>query len=50
MHCLYNFLSNVSAGRPSSPDLARGIYVQGLMEKVREAAKSGQWVNLTSLY
>ena len=50
MHCLYNFLSNVSAGRPSSPDLARGIYVQGLMEKVRDAAKSGQWINLKSLY
>ena len=46
MHCLYNFLSNVSEGRKSSPDLARGIYVQRLMERVREAAASGTWVKI----
>lgn len=46
MHCLYNFLSSVHEGKYANPDLARGIKVQMLMEKVREAARTRQWVTL----
>lgn len=44
--CLAEFLTAVSEGRKSSPDLERGIEVQHLIECVRRSAKSEQWVEV----
>jgi predicted dehydrogenase len=44
--CLANFLYDVAAGRPGSPGLAQGIYVQELMDACRRSARERQWVNV----
>ena len=46
MACLANFLTCVAGGRPAEPGLAQGIYVQQLIERVRESAKTGAWVSI----
>jgi predicted dehydrogenase len=46
VQCLYHFLESVHAGRPGNPGLEQGIYVQNLMEKVRESAQTGQWTTI----
>ncbi|NMA44053.1 MAG: Gfo/Idh/MocA family oxidoreductase [Oligosphaeraceae bacterium] len=46
MHCLYNFLANVHAGKQSEPDLKHGVYIQYLLEKVKESAKTKSWLSL----
>ncbi len=46
MHCLYTFLESVHTHRQLGPGLERGIAIQRLMSKVKEAAAGGQWVNL----
>jgi predicted dehydrogenase len=46
VQCLYHFMECVHAGQPGNPGLEQGIYVQHLMEKVRESAKTGQWTTI----
>ena len=46
MHCLYNFLNSVHTGIATGPTLEQGIYIQYLMEKVKESAKTGNWISL----
>lgn len=46
MACLHNFLVCVAEGRPAEPGLVQGIRIQHLIEKVREAAKAGTWVEV----
>jgi predicted dehydrogenase len=42
--CLANFLNDVALKRPGEPGLDQGVYIQYLIERVRESCKSGQWV------
>jgi predicted dehydrogenase len=44
--CLFNFLSHVSKGTPCQPDFNQGLYVQHIIERVRESANLGQWVKI----
>ena len=46
MHCLWNFLNNIHTGTAGEPDLARGIYMQYMLEKIKESAKNGKWIQL----
>lgn len=46
MQCLYNFLECVHDGRPGNPGLDQGIYIQKLIEKVRESARRNQWIDI----
>ena len=45
MHCLYNFLDCVHKGVPADPGLEQGIKIQRLLEKVKESASEGTWVD-----
>lgn len=42
--CLANFLHQISLGRPGDPGLDQGIYVQYLMDRVRDSVREGAWV------
>lgn len=46
VHSLYNFVSNVYAGRKSSPSFEDGAYIQYVMEKAYESAEQGKWIEL----
>ncbi len=46
MHCLYTFLESIYRGVPLGPTLEQGIYIQYLMEKVKESAERRCWVKL----
>ena len=46
MHCLYTFLSSVHSGIAAGPTLDYGVYLQYLLEKVKESANSGRWVKI----
>ena len=46
VHCLWNFLDAVHNGRKAEPGLEQGIYLQYLLEKVRESANKGCRVSL----
>ena len=46
MHCLYTFLESVHTGQQKGPSLEQGIYIQSLMEKVKESAAKKCWVTL----
>jgi len=46
MACLYNFLDAVGKGEQAKPGFEQGIYVQKLIDKTREAAKTGTWVQI----
>ena len=41
-----HFLEAVRDGGPGEPGLAQGIYVQRLIERVRQSADTGQWVTV----
>jgi predicted dehydrogenase len=43
MACLYNFMASVHAGNPAEPGLEQGIYIQRLMECVRQSNISNSW-------
>lgn len=43
-HCLANFLNDVLAGRPGSPNLSQGIKVQELLHSCRVSAAEKRWV------
>lgn len=44
--CLHNFLADVATGRPGSPGLSQGIYVQQLMDCTRRSAAEQRWVEV----
>ncbi|MDD2480043.1 MAG: Gfo/Idh/MocA family oxidoreductase [Victivallaceae bacterium] len=46
LQCLYNFLECVHNNKSGNPGLEQGIYIQYLMDKVRESAKDGKWVQI----
>ncbi|MHC4872393.1 MAG: Gfo/Idh/MocA family protein [Planctomycetota bacterium] len=46
MQCLYNFLEAVHAGKPATPSLEQGIYIQKLIDVCRKSAESGETVRL----
>lgn len=46
LHCLYNFIDSVHRGVPGNPGLDQGIYIQYLMDKIKESAASGQWMKV----
>ncbi|MDD3952687.1 MAG: Gfo/Idh/MocA family oxidoreductase [Lentisphaeria bacterium] len=46
MHCLYTFLNSVHTGKAVGPTLDQGVYIQYLMEKVKESANKKQWIAL----
>jgi predicted dehydrogenase len=46
MQCLYNFLNCVDKGLPGNPGLEQGIYIQKLIETVKESASTGRRINL----
>ncbi len=41
-----HFLEAVRDGRPGDPGLAQGVYVQRLMERIRQSAEAGRWVTV----
>ncbi len=43
---LAHFLDNVAAGRSGDPPLEQGAYVQRLIERTRESARTGEWVDV----
>lgn len=46
MACLANFLQSVAGYSPGNPGLGQGLYIQRVMERVRESAASGTWVKV----
>jgi predicted dehydrogenase len=44
--CLFNFISHVSKGEPCEPGFDQGLYIQHIIEQVRESAKQREWVRL----
>jgi len=46
VHCLYHFLESVHRGETRAPSLADGVQLQFVLEKIKESAKTGQWVRL----
>ncbi len=46
VHSLYNFVSHVHEGKPSSPSFEEGAYIQYVMEKAYESNEKKQWVTL----
>ena len=46
MHCLYTFLNSIYTGRQLGPSLEQGIYIQQLLEKVKESAATRSWVKI----
>lgn len=43
---LYSFLDNVSKGKAGNPGFDQGIYIQHIIDCVRESARSGEWVEI----
>ncbi len=46
VHCLWNFLESVHAGRQPEPSLRQGIRIQKLLEQVNESAAKKCWLKL----
>jgi levoglucosan dehydrogenase len=46
LHSIYDFLCAVRDNQPSGPSLEDGIYVQLVMEKLQESARSQSWVTV----
>ena len=44
--CLNNFLQCVAAGKPASPGLDQGIYIQQLMDCAQRSAREQRWVEV----
>lgn len=48
-HSLYSFMDNVHNGRPGSPSLEDGMYIQYIMEQAAISAKNGHFVDINYL-
>jgi predicted dehydrogenase len=46
LHCLYNFLQAVAAGRPTEPSLARGVHLQRMLAAAERSALTHTWQDL----
>ena len=46
MQCLYNFLCSVHQSQPGNPGLEQGIYIQKIMEKVKESSILNKWIDI----
>lgn len=46
LHCLYHFMDSVHRGIPGDPGLGQGVYIQYLMDKIKESAAAGRWVEV----
>lgn len=46
IHSMYDFLNCVYEGKPGSPDLSDGAYIQYVMQKAYESDKSGKRIEL----
>ena len=46
VHSLYKFTESVYNGTPASPDFSEGAYIQHVMEKTAQSAKSGIWIKV----
>jgi predicted dehydrogenase len=46
IHSLYRFLDCVYEGKPCSPDLKDGAYIQRVMHAAYESDNVGTWVNI----
>lgn len=46
MQCLYNFLDCVHHGKPGNPGLQQGVYIQKLMDKIKQSNNNHKWVNV----
>ena len=46
LHCLYTFLRSAADGVQYGPSLEDGIYLQYLLDKVKESARERKWVTL----
>jgi len=44
--CLYNFLSHLSRGEPCEPGFDQGLYIQHIIERVRESIEKRRWVQV----
>lgn len=49
MHSIYSFLCAVRDGRPASPSLSEGVYVQMVMDKLYQSAKAKRWESIPSI-
>jgi predicted dehydrogenase len=43
---LYGFLDNVAKRAPGQPGFDQGLYVQHIIERVRESARLNDWVRV----
>ena len=46
MQCLYNFLESVYNNQAGNPGLEQGIYIQSLIDKVKESALKEKWIEI----
>ena len=46
VHSLYSFCSNVYHGRPGTPSIDDGIYIQHVMDCAARSAEEKQWVDI----
>lgn len=46
VHSLYSFLDCVNSGKPCTPDLKDGAYIQRVMQAAYESDKAGSWINI----
>ena len=46
MACLANFLQAVAEGHPVEPDLRQGVYLQHVMDRIGESARTGTWTEV----
>jgi len=44
--CLANFVQDVLEGRPGNPGLRQGIYIQHLIDRAAESARTNSWVEV----
>ena len=44
--CIAGFLQNVADGKPGDPPLSQGVYIQHLMECVKQSARTEKWVTV----
>jgi predicted dehydrogenase len=46
VHSMYSFLNCVYEGKPCTPDLNDGAYIQRVMQAAYESDKTGSWINV----
>ncbi len=49
VHSIYNFVTHVLEGTPSSPDIAEGAQTQAVLEAALDSGGKGEWTPVESL-